>query len=356
MWRNDWKPYIGITDFTTADETQEMFRVFQEAGGPAIGRVLQAGVMTSKKVLTDQPTKWAKAFPPKEKLREIFLHHDHLLGTLHYADYEDAPELEQDLERAFGHAYFGFAGQPGAYCMQAIQLDMIWPDPAKLLRVSEWYGNIRIILQVGKEALSQVGNDPEKLLKRLEPYKRCVDDVLLDKSAGKGLGLDAEGLRPFVEAVLKRGPGMGVVVAGGLGPESLHLVEALVRDYPMLSIDAQGKLRPSGDALNEPISWTMAERYLRKAVEMFRTAQDGSYRTFHTPHPGFQGAAIPIPEPVRKVAAALAGKRLWVPEALAKLRAVTDGKVEDHPDHGWISLHLGRPGGPEHVFRVIRYR
>src|SRR5678810_160177 len=94
MWRNDWKPYIGITDFTTADEMQEMFRVFQEAGGPAIGRVLQAGVMTSKKVLTDQPTSWAKAFPPKEKLREIFLHHEHLLGTLHYADYDEAPDLE----------------------------------------------------------------------------------------------------------------------------------------------------------------------------------------------------------------------------------------------------------------------
>ena len=76
-----------------------------------------------------------------------------------------------------------------------------------------------------------------------------------------------------MDAVLKRGPGMGVVCAGGLGPESLHLVEPLVRDYPMISIDAQGKLRPSGDALNERISWTMAERYLRKAVGMFRAAR-----------------------------------------------------------------------------------
>jgi len=273
MWRNDWKPYIGITDFMTASEVQEMFRVFQEAGGPEIGRVLQAGVMTSKKVLTDVPTKWSKAFPKKEDLRGIFLYHDHLLGTLHYADYDEAPCLEQDLDRALSYAEFGFAGQPGTYCLRAVQLDMIWPDPAKLLQWSGWHPHIRVILQVGKEALAQVGNDPDNLLARLEPYKRCVDDVLLDKSAGKGLGMDAEGLRPFVDAVLKRGPGMGVVCAGGLGPESLHLVEPLVREYPTISIDAQGKLRPSGDALNDPISWTMAERYLRKAVDLFRAAQ-----------------------------------------------------------------------------------
>ena len=273
MRRKDWKPYIGITDFTTADETQEMFRVFQEAGGPGIGRVLQAGVMTSKKVLTDVPTKWSKAFPPKEKLREIFLHHDDLLGTLHYADYEDAPNLEQDLDRALSYAEFGFAGQPGAYCLRAVQLDMIWPDSAMLQRWSGWHPHIRVILQVGTKALAQIGNDPENLLKRLEPYERCVDDVLLDKSGGKGRDMDAEVLRPFVDAVLKRGPGMGVAVAGGLGPETLHLVEPLVREFPAISIDAQGKLRPSEDALNEPVSWTMAERYLRKAIEMFRASR-----------------------------------------------------------------------------------
>jgi len=354
MWRTDWKPFIGITDFTNAAEVQDMLAVFQDGGGPDIGRVLQTGVMTSKKVLTDVPNKWSKAFPPKEKLREIFLHHSHLLGTLHYADYEEAPCLEQDLDRALSYAEFGFAGQPGAYCMRAIQLDMIWPDPEKLLRWSEWHPNLRIILQVGKEALAQIDGDPEKLLKRLEPYKRCVDDVLLDKSAGKGLGMDAEGLRPFVDAILKRGPGMGVVCAGGLGPESLHLVEPLVRDYPTISIDAQGKLRPSGVALNERISWTMAERYLQKAIEMFRAARPGSLKTFHDPHPGLMGAAVPIPERVRQLAAAFDGKKMSVPEALAKFRAVADGQIEDRG--GWISLHLGKPGGTEHVFRVIRYR
>lgn len=354
MWRYDWKPFIGITDFTNAAEVQDMLAVFQDAGGPEIDRVLQTGVMTSKKVLTDVPTKWSKAFPKKEDLRGIFLHHSRLLGTLHYADYEDAPELERDLDRALSYAYHGAAWQPGTWCMRAIQLDMIWPDPAKLLRFSEWNASLRVILQVGKEALSQVDDDVDKLLKRLEAYKRCVDDVLLDKSAGKGLGMDAEGLRPFVDAVLKRGPGMGVVVAGGLGPESLHLVEPLVREFPTISIDAQGKLRPSGDALNERISWTMAERYLRKAIAMFRAARPASLKTFHDPHPGFLGASIPIPERVRQMAAWFDGKKMSVPEVLAKFRAVADGQVEDRG--GWISLHLGKPGGTEHVFRVIRYR
>src|SRR6188472_3282709 len=108
MWRYDWKPFIGITDFTNASEVQDMLAVFQDGGGPDIGRVLQTGVMTSKKVLTDVPNKWSKAFPKKEDLRSIFLHHSDLLGTLHYADYEDAPYLEQDLDRALNYAEFGF--------------------------------------------------------------------------------------------------------------------------------------------------------------------------------------------------------------------------------------------------------
>ena len=61
----------------------------------------------------------------------------------------------------------------------------------------------------------------------------------------------------------------GIVAAGGLGPESVGLVEPLYREFPDLSIDAQGKLRPSGSALH-PIDWDMAETYLVKALQLLR--------------------------------------------------------------------------------------
>jgi hypothetical protein len=77
-------------------------------------------------------------------------------------------------------------------------------------------------------------------------------------------------------------------------------------------------------------------------------------KTFYDPHPGFQGAAIPIPEPVRLVAVALNGTALSLREAAARLQTATKGSIA--VEDGFIGLRLGRPGGPVHYFRVIRYR
>lgn len=79
--------------------------------------------------------------------------------------------------------------------------------------------------------------------------------------------MDAKGLLPFARAVKRRFPQFGLVAAGGLGPDTMHLVEPLIKEFPDLSIDAQGKLRPSGSAL-DPIDWYMAGQYLIKALEM----------------------------------------------------------------------------------------
>ena len=89
---------------------------------------------------------------------------------------------------------------------------------------------------------------------------------------GKGLGMDAMGLRFFAWAVRERFPLLGIAAAGGLGPDTLNLVEPLVREFLNISIDAQGKLRPSGSAL-DPIDWKMAAKYIVRAVWMFKEHQ-----------------------------------------------------------------------------------
>ena len=48
---------------------------------------------------------------------------------------------------------------------------------------------------------------------------------------------------------------------------------------------------------------------------------------FFDPHPGFAGAVIPIPAAVKKVADELNNKTMTLKEAIAKIRAVTGGKV-----------------------------
>ena len=145
---------------------------------------------------------------------------------------------------------------------------MIWPDPDQIANgVRASRKQIEVILQIGKNALEEVGNDPQAVIEKLGNYEGVIHRVLLDKSMGKGLGMDADGLIPFARAIRESVPTLGIGAAGGLGPETIQLVEPLVPVITDLSIDAQGRLRPSGNAL-DPIDWNMAGNYLVRALQL----------------------------------------------------------------------------------------
>jgi hypothetical protein len=148
---------------------------------------------------------------------------------------------------------------------------MIWPDPDEIARAIYRFPRqkIEIILQIGKNAIEEANNDPLEVARRVENYDNIIHRVLLDKSMGRGLGMDANGLIPFAWIIQNRLPDLGIGAAGGLGPDTISLVEALAKEFPDLSIDAQGKLRPSGNAL-DPIDWVMAATYLIKALELLK--------------------------------------------------------------------------------------
>lgn len=256
-------PYIGITDFTHKNQVWEMLNVLDFNRAPGQERRLHVGVMMSRKTLRGEETKWSKAFPPKEKVASIFSYPE-AMNCLHYADYDEV-NLVENLSEAI---------KWGGEGTNALQLDMMWPNHDDVLEAIHRSGKkLEVILQVGEKALGKMGNEPEEVVAQIRLYCGTIHHVLLDKSGGKGLGMDAEGLRPFVRAVREALPQLGVTVAGGLGPKSLHLVEPLVEEFPDLNIDAQGKLRPTGDSLNEPIDWYMATGYLIKALRMFNKAK-----------------------------------------------------------------------------------
>ena len=252
-------PYIGITDFTNFRQVQDMSRVFGTHLPPRSSRKLHVGVMMSYKTLNDIPSKWQNVFPPKENIADIFSS-DEAYNCLHYADYDDNPNLWKSLATAISYGGIG---------IHAVQLDMTWPDPGEIANgIHTSRKQVEIILQIGKKALEQVNNDPRAVVEKLRDYNGLVHRVLIDKSMGKGLGMDANDLIPFAQAIREHFPELGLVAAGGLGPETTHLVEPLVRIFSDLSIDAQGKLRPSGSNL-DPIDWNMAEIYLIKALQLF---------------------------------------------------------------------------------------
>lgn len=251
-------PYVGITDFIDGEQAVRMKRAFDAHRKPGSDRRLHIGVMMSRKTMLGEPTKWAKAFPPKEKVTDIFcLDGDDVMNCLHYADSEHDPELGKHLCQAIGYGGIG---------IDAVQLDLVWPEPNEV-----WKGlhtsrkHLYAILQVRSEALELVNDDPDGLVGMLTEYADTVTHVLLDKSAGSGKTMNAQELLPFVRAIRERLPHLGVVVAGGLGPDTLHLLDPIVAEFPDVSIDAQGRLRPTHNSL-DPVDWDMAEAYLTRAL------------------------------------------------------------------------------------------
>lgn len=252
-------PYIGITDFTSFDQVKAMLAVFRKHAPKRSKRVLHVGVMMSYKTLNGIETKWSKAFPPKEGVADIFHHtKQKVYYCLHYADY-GYDSIFKDLVKALELA--------GPF-VNALQLDMPWPDPLMISNaIHASRKHIEVILQVGKKSMEECNDDPREVVHRLRDYEGIIHRVLLDKSMGKGLGMNAEVLIPFAKAIREKFPAIGIVAAGGLGPDTMELVAPFVKEFPDISIDAQGKLRPSGDSL-DPIDWDMAEAYLIEALKM----------------------------------------------------------------------------------------
>lgn len=216
----------------------------------------------SYKTLHGIPTKWEKAFPPKKAIADIFSS-DEVYNCLHLVDYAGMPFLgRKTLAPALEYA--------GEH-VTAVQLDMIWPHPSQiLLGVHTSRKDPEVILQLGRKALDAIKNDPKLLIEKLHDYDGgVIHRVLLDKSGGEGRGMDAEKLLPFAHAIKRHLPELGLVVAGGLGPEDkdIGLVKPFIKEFPDVSIDAQNKLKPHGDPL-EPTDWGLAGRYLFKALQL----------------------------------------------------------------------------------------
>jgi len=252
------RPYIGICDFPTSIQALALSKMMSAESNPLSQRLLMVGVMISRKTLNGIPSKWTKVWPPKEQLRRIFVQHHRAFNCLHYADF-DGEDVFLNLLRA------STFGGPN---LDALQLDMIWPDINALWDFRDTREDLKIVLQVNSRAMEQLDNDPERVALRIEEYSPAINYVLLDKSMGRGQGMDAQALLPYCRAIRACTPELGLAVAGGLGPDTLHLAEPVVDEFPDVSLDAQGQLRVNGSSL-DPIDWGRAVIYLKRAVKMF---------------------------------------------------------------------------------------
>lgn len=217
------RPYIGITGFTSAEQARDALALLP----PSSDRCLMIGVLASRRTCAGLPERSPKRHPGVDAIAGIFQDHPLALNLVHY--YTDEPgtlgsQLAALVERI----------GPG---LDGLQINGKWPSPADLEEVRAVRPDLRVVLQVNPASPGS-----------LDEVAGLIDDVLLDASAGQGRPLDPESSIPYLEALSETGLGLGV--AGGLCAENLPLVEPLLARFPILSFDAESRLRDAEDDLD----------------------------------------------------------------------------------------------------------
>lgn len=219
-----------------------------------------------------------EVFPAREELAGGFTDDPDVLNTIHYADlYGPNPgqNLFENLELCVKY---------GGENLHAIQLDLTWPIPDELTKFKERNPHIILILQVGKFALQEIASDPEEVVIRLRKYGDSIDHILLDMSMGTGKSMETTVLLPVLRLIREQLPDLGLAVAGGLGPESVDLLKSIAKEFPDISIDAQGNIK-SMDAPRDdlghllsthPADLQRSNEYIQKSCAMLDNSAEES--------------------------------------------------------------------------------
>lgn len=230
-------PYIGVTGIFTRKVADGFSARFVDGSK----RKFMVGVLASKQTLEGKEDKYPLRYPRISNIGKIFPENPNTISLIHFYA-ENSNNLFSQLRELTRY---------GGTNLDGFQLNMVWPDPdmiEKYLRENE---EMKIVLQVNSKALELVNNNPVKLAKKIKSeYKEIIDYILIDSSEGKGVPLNAKKSIEYLGGLSTMVPEVGLVVAGGLCAETLHLVADIVQEFPNISIDAEGKLRDKYDLLD----------------------------------------------------------------------------------------------------------
>lgn len=245
-------PYIGITGFMSLNDALHVLNIVPTNAE----RLIMIGVLASLKTMRGIQNKWPNRYPSMDKIAGIFPRHPRALNLIHY----NTKEIDALGDQLIAMTNFGGENLHG------FQLNIAWPSPAALEAYRKTNPSKQIVLQIGGHAFEMVNRSPEILSAKVaREYSGLVEYVLLDPSGGYGRPFDPERAQEYLNALKESNLDIGLGVAGGLSPATLNLVESLTRDFPNLSIDAEGRLRTTDDHLD----LNVASEYLRVALSMF---------------------------------------------------------------------------------------
>lgn len=193
----------------------------------------------SSKTLAGLPNKWPERYPRREDVASLFPDHPAALNLIHY-NTDVAEALADEVDQVAEH---------GGPHLHGLQLNVRWPRQDQVAAIRERHPAFRIVLQIGSKAMEQAGGRQE-IAGRVADYKGLVDDILIDPSGGLGKPFDPIAAEQALHIIHGRCHTIGMGIAGGLCAAALPLVEIVLASFPILNIDAEGRLRDVRDHLD----------------------------------------------------------------------------------------------------------
>lgn len=243
-------PYVGVTGFMSCAEVTEALAIVPRESA----RRLMVGVLMSSKTLLGQTNKWSGRYPKKEAIANILVDDPRVLNLIHYNT--DDPETLcvqlAEITELSGPNLDGF------------QLNIAWPPISQIKNWREMYPDQFILLQIGDGAMAQAAS-MEQFAKLVDAYVPVIDAILIDPSGGKGELLDVSKGAEYLRSVRVHST-LGLGIAGGLGPETLAILNPLIQEFPELSVDAEGRLRTQKP--EDALCIDAMRTYLTKAFQM----------------------------------------------------------------------------------------
>jgi hypothetical protein len=273
-------PYVGVSGVVGREQQYELERIAERAellSEPSRRQLLLGVKAVHKTQYLDQPNKYGEDWYPVRETRfaEAIEPRGHVDTTFPVAQVYFEPE--QSTYWKYRQRFTDRIMARGGSWIKGMQYDMLpwhrYDFRDYLHDVRDIYGK-RTLLQAHGPAMEALG--PGGTAKVLGSYGPVLDYVLFDSSHGRGQTLDTVELRRYLDEAYSTSElaHVGFAVAGGLDGDVVHNeLRPLVRDFPDLSWDAEGKLHPVTGEGRRPLDIPTAERYIEISSRAIRDSR-----------------------------------------------------------------------------------
>lgn len=270
------QPYVGVSGVVSLEQQTEIIDTFHESELPNYGRRLLLGVKAVHKTqYLDIENKYGPEWYPvgEEAFANAVAPSPDTTKSANIAQvYLDTDHVG---DPAYRDAFSRRIMERGASWLNGVQFDMLpWHDDAAMLPFLEQLKSeydTQLLLQCHSEAMETLG--PREVVRRLGRYAHILDYILFDASHGKGVRLNTEALRPFVDEAYSSGKleSVGIAAAGGLNAMVVRDdLPELVNKYPDLSWDAEGQLHPVNTQGRRPLDRQAVREYFDASATVLK--------------------------------------------------------------------------------------